>query len=91
MATSTQKQNSAGKKATQSSSSARTGRRELLPLTVVLAELGDEHGPLARSTFDDWRARGVAPKVIKLPNGQLRIDRVDLNAWIDSRVQSPAA
>jgi hypothetical protein len=58
---------------------------------VVLAELGDERGPLARSTFDDWRARGVAPNVIKLPNGQLRIDRHDLNAWLDSRTQTPAA
>jgi hypothetical protein len=66
-------------------------RRELLPLAVVLAELGDEHGSLARSTFDDWRARGVAPKVIKLPNGQLRVDRTDLNAWLDGRVQAPAA
>ncbi len=70
---------------------ARTGRRDLLPLAVVLVELGDERGPLARSTFDDWRARGVAPKVIKLPNGQLRIDRHDLNTWIDSRTQEPAA
>lgn len=91
MTTSTQQRNPADRKTTPSSQPTRPGRRELLPLTVVLAELGDEHGPLARSTFDDWRARGVAPKVIKLPNGQLRIDRVDLNAWIDSRVQSPAA
>ncbi|SBW29009.1 hypothetical protein FDG2_6317 [Candidatus Protofrankia californiensis] len=69
----------------------RPGQRDLLPLAVVLAELGDEHGPLARSTFDDWRARGVAPKVIKLPNGQIRIDRYDLNTWLDSRIQNPAA
>ncbi len=69
----------------------RTARRELLPLAVVLAELGDENGPLARSTFDDWRAKGRAPRIIKLPNGQLRVDRVDLNAWLDSRVQDPAA
>ncbi len=66
-------------------------RRGLIPLAVVLEELGDENGPLARSTFDDWRARGAAPKVIKLPNGQLRIDRADLNAWLDSRTQDPAA
>ncbi|MCK9904351.1 DNA-binding protein [Frankia sp. Cpl3] len=91
MTTPTQQRNPTSNKATQSPPPTRHGRRELLPLTVVLAELGDEHGPLARSTFDDWRARGVAPKVIKLPNGQLRVDRADLNAWIDSRVQSPAA
>ncbi len=69
----------------------RPGPRELLPLAQVLAELGDENGPLARSTFDDWRARGAAPKVIKLPNGQLRIDRAEFNAWLDSRTQKPAA
>jgi len=66
-------------------------RRELLPLAVVLDELGDENGPLARSTFDDWRRRGDGPEVIKLPNGQLRIDRAVLNAWLDSRTQNPAA
>lgn len=69
----------------------RSTPRELVPLAMVLAELGDEHGPLARSTFDDWRARGVAPRVIKLPNGQIRIDRDDLNAWLDNRIQKPAA
>jgi len=65
--------------------------RELIPLAQVLAELGDERGPLARSTFDDWRARGAAPKVIKLPNGQLRVDRADLNVWLDSLTQNPTA
>ncbi len=69
----------------------RPGRRELVPLAMVLDELGDERGPLARSTFDDWRARGVAPKVIKLPNGQIRVDRHDLNVWLDGRIQNPVA
>ena len=68
-----------------------SSRRELLPLAVVLSELGDENGPLARSTFDDWRAKGRAPKVIKLPNGQLRVARADLNAWLDAQTQDPAA
>ncbi|WP_028647273.1 AlpA family transcriptional regulator [Nocardiopsis sp. CNT312] len=30
---------------------------------------------IARSTFNDWRAKGRAPKCAKLPNGQLRIRR----------------
>lgn len=72
-------------------SPSRPAPRELLSLAQVLAELGDERGPLARSTFDDWRTRGVAPRVIKLPNGQLRIDRTDLDAWIDSRTQDSVA
>ncbi len=66
-------------------------KRELVPLAVVLAELGDEHGSLPRATFDSWRRRGVAPKVIKLPNGHLRVARDDLNAWLDGRIQNPAA
>ncbi len=39
---------------------------------------------IAKSTFYDWRAKGRAPKCIKLPNGDLRIRRVDLDAWISS-------
>ncbi len=62
----------------------RPGPRELLPLAQVLAELGDEHGPLARSTFYDWRAKKVAPPCIKLPNGELRIRRAEFDAWLDS-------
>jgi len=65
-------------------------RRELLPLAQVLAELGDEHGPLARSTFYDWRAKGHAPRCIKLPNGELRIRRADFDAWLDAHVDGVA-
>jgi predicted site-specific integrase-resolvase len=39
---------------------------------------------ISRSTWDKWRAKGVAPAVIALPNGQLRVDDVDLNLWLDS-------
>ncbi len=91
MAISAQQRKPTSSKTTQYPQPTRLGRRELIPLAAVLVELGGEHGPLSRSTFDDWRARGVAPKVIKLPNGQLRIDRADLNAWIDSRIQNPLA
>jgi predicted DNA-binding transcriptional regulator AlpA len=45
----------------------------------VCAELRIE-----RSTFYDWRAKGRAPKVSKLPNGELRIVRRDLDAWFES-------
>ncbi len=36
---------------------------------------------IGRSTFNDWRAKGRAPRCHKLPNGQLRIDRADIDAW----------
>ncbi|MFJ7274695.1 helix-turn-helix transcriptional regulator [Kitasatospora sp. NPDC098663] len=54
-------------------------KRELLKLPVVLAELG-----MSRAAFYRMRARGRGPRLIKLPNGQVRIDRADLDTWIDS-------
>jgi excisionase family DNA binding protein len=38
---------------------------------------------IARSTFNDWRAKGRAPKCAKLPNGSLRIRRSELNRWLE--------
>lgn len=56
----------------------------LLTIDQVLAEL-----QVARSTFDTWRALGTAPECIKLPNGQLRVRRAVLDAWLAGRVQMP--
>ncbi|RJL19586.1 DNA-binding protein [Bailinhaonella thermotolerans] len=39
---------------------------------------------ISRSTFYDWRAKGRAPRCRKLPNGDLRIDRADVERWLDS-------
>jgi predicted DNA-binding transcriptional regulator AlpA len=50
-----------------------------LTLAEVCAELRIE-----RSTFYDWRAKGRAPACSKLPNGELRIVRRDLDAWFES-------
>ncbi|MGP4099835.1 helix-turn-helix transcriptional regulator [Nonomuraea sp. KM90] len=51
------------------------------PMTVAdfCAELG-----IARSTFYDWRAKGRAPRCLKLPNGDLRIRRTDYDRWLAS-------
>ena len=57
--------------------------RRLLTIDEVLDELR-----VARSTFDTWRALGTAPKCIKLPNGQLRVSRVELDAWLNARVET---
>jgi predicted DNA-binding transcriptional regulator AlpA len=54
----------------------------LLTVAEVLAEL-----KVARSTFDTWRVLGVAPECIKYPNGQLRVRRSALNAWLAARVE----
>lgn len=39
---------------------------------------------ISRSTFDDWRAKGRAPKAVRLPNGSLRIKRADFETWLDT-------
>lgn len=57
----------------------------LLTLPEVLAEL-----KVPRSTFDDWRKKGLAPRHCKLPNGQLRIRRTDLDSWLSARMEDAA-
>jgi predicted DNA-binding transcriptional regulator AlpA len=57
--------------------------REHLTVDQVCAELD-----IARSTFDDWRAKGRAPRCIKLPNGKLRIRRADLERWLESCLEA---
>lgn len=39
---------------------------------------------ISRSTFYDWRAKGRAPRCIKLPNGELRIRRSEFERWLAS-------
>jgi hypothetical protein len=60
-------------------------RAELLTLDALLVELGEPDRPLPKSTFHDWRAKGRAPRCIKLPNGSLRIRRSELDRWLDAR------
>ncbi|WP_406255252.1 helix-turn-helix transcriptional regulator [Streptomyces chartreusis] len=40
---------------------------------------------ISRSTFYDWRAKGRAPRCIKLPNGDIRVRRSDYEHWLDDR------
>jgi len=54
-------------------------RDELLTVAQVLAALGD----VSPRTFYRWRATGKAPRAIRLPNGELRIWRSELHAWLD--------
>jgi predicted DNA-binding transcriptional regulator AlpA len=49
-------------------------RDELLTVAQVLAILGDASQP----TFYRWREIGKAPSAVRLPNGELRIWRSDL-------------
>ncbi|MDX3776777.1 helix-turn-helix transcriptional regulator [Streptomyces europaeiscabiei] len=47
-----------------------------LKLPEVLEEIG-----MSRAAFYRMRARGQAPRLHKLPNGQLRVNRTDLDDW----------
>jgi excisionase family DNA binding protein len=38
---------------------------------------------VSRSTLNKWRADGKSPSFIVLPNGELRIRRRDLEAWLN--------
>ena len=53
---------------------------------LTISEICDELG-VARSTFYEWRAKGRAPRCIKLPNGDLRIRRAELDRWLEEREQ----
>lgn len=37
---------------------------------------------VARSTFYQWRQVGKAPRCIRLPNGAIRVRRIDLDVWL---------
>ena len=58
---------------------------ELLTVREVLAELR-----VPRSTWYQWRQTGKAPRVFKLPNGELRVRRSVLEEWL-SGLESEAA
>jgi excisionase family DNA binding protein len=59
----------------RSVTSARTAEK------LTLAQLCEEL-QISRSTFYEWRAKGRAPRCIRLPNGDLRIRRRDLDGWL---------
>lgn len=45
---------------------------------------------ISRSTFYDWRAKRRGPRCIRLPNGELRIRRTDLEAWLTTHEEDAA-
>ncbi|MCI3225951.1 AlpA family transcriptional regulator [Streptomyces sp. NP-1717] len=60
-------------------------RPKMLKLPEVLAELG-----MSRAAFYRMRARSQGPRLIKLPNGQLRVRRSDLDAWLSGHEELAA-
>ena len=51
--------------------------RTRLTIAEICVDLG-----ISRSTFYEWRAKGRAPRCIKLPNGDIRISRVEYDRWL---------
>lgn len=62
-------------------------RDELLTVAQVLVILGD----VSPRTFYRWRETGKAPSAVRLPNGELRIWRSDLEAWLERLREEHAA
>jgi predicted DNA-binding transcriptional regulator AlpA len=68
-----------------STSSAPAGRTQLLTITEVIAEIG-----VPRATFYRWRQLRKGPRSIKLPNGDVRIRRTELERWLTSLEEGAA-
>jgi predicted DNA-binding transcriptional regulator AlpA len=62
-------------------------RDELLTVAQVRAILGN----VSLRTFYRWRETGKAPNAVRLPNGELRIWRSELYAWLDKLRENSAA
>ncbi|MGL5824033.1 MAG: helix-turn-helix transcriptional regulator [Nocardioides sp.] len=57
----------------------RGGGRDKLTVTELCNDLG-----ISRRTFHEWRAKGRAPRCLKLPNGELRISRREYDGWLQA-------
>jgi predicted DNA-binding transcriptional regulator AlpA len=60
-----------------------TRRQDREPSSLTIPEVITEL-QVSRSTFYYWRQTGKAPRCIKLPNGEIRVRRADLDRWLDS-------
>jgi len=58
---------------------AKQNGNELLTVDEVLAELR-----VPRRSWQRWRELGTGPQCLRLPNGELRVERPVLTAWLDS-------
>ncbi|OQQ17775.1 excisionase [Streptomyces sp. M41(2017)] len=70
---------------TRASKEPTVARPQMLKLPEVLEEIG-----ISRPAFYRMEARGQGPRIHRLPNGQVRISRVDLDAWWESCAQRTA-
>ena len=48
---------------------------------LSIADICEDLG-VSRSTFYEWRTKGRGPRCIKLPNGDIRINRAEYERWL---------
>jgi len=58
---------------------AKGGTRAHLTVADICEEL-----QISRSTFYEWRAKHKGPRVVRLPNGDLRVRRADFDSWLST-------
>lgn len=56
---------------------------------LTIAEFCDEL-KISRRTFQEWRAKGRAPRCLKLPNGEIRIRWSEYDRWLNVCEESAA-
>ncbi|RBM17498.1 excisionase [Prauserella sp. PE36] len=59
--------------------------RQHLTIADVCSDLG-----ISRRTFHEWRAKGRAPRCLKLPNGDIRIRRAEYDRWLEGCEEAAA-
>lgn len=59
--------------------STRRGAHDLLTVDEVLEELR-----VPRRSWQRWRELRTGPQCLRLPNGELRVERPALDAWLES-------
>jgi predicted site-specific integrase-resolvase len=56
---------------------------------MTLQEVYDELG-IAKSTWNDWKNKGLTPTQFRLPNNQVRIRRAVFEKWLEQFEEASA-
>lgn len=63
----------------------RPNSSKLMTLQEIYEELG-----IAKSTWNDWKNKGLTPAQIRLPNNQVRIRRAAFEKWLEQFEEAKA-
>jgi predicted DNA-binding transcriptional regulator AlpA len=73
----------------QSRSRVPRGKKTEIEEMISVAEICKALG-ISTRTFYEWRAKGLAPECIKLPNGSLRVEPAEYDRWLKTLKKSAA-